>query len=578
MFVIRRIHDDSFPADHVVIKRAQAILREQFSLVPESEVSLLPEELRDPIKYRFRTVLLAAEGEKGELKGFALIRHAPDLGFSLLDFISTATRLSGRGIGGALYQRVREECRAVSPHGLFFECLPDDPNLCRDPSLLKQNRARLKFYERFGARPIDNTAYETPLSPSDPSPPYLVYDPLGRDKPLRRAAARKIVRAILERKYAKKCPPDYVRKVVDSFRDDPVRIRPPRYVRLEKSPPPPVHAYRGVIALVVNDLHNIHHVRERGYVQAPVRISSISREIESTGLFSRRPPRVFSESWLETVHDRKLVSYLKAVSRRLESGISVYPYVFPIRNAARPPRELEVRAGYFCIDTFTPLSREVFPAAKRAVDCALTAAESLLSGHRLAYALVRPPGHHAERKAFGGFCYFNSAALAAERLSRQGRVAALDIDYHHGNGTQDIFYRRADVLTLSIHGHPRYAYPYFTGFEEERGVGEGEGFNRNYPLAETISPDAYREVLGRALRKITRFGPSFLVLALGLDTARGDPTGTWSLSPRDFQECGRMIGSLGLPTVVVQEGGYRTRSLGVNARWFFQGLVETALP
>ena len=576
MFVIRRIHDDSFPADHAVIKRAQAILREQFVLIPEADIALLPDELRDPMKYRFRTVLLAAEDEKEGLKGFALIRHAPDLGFSLLDFISTATRLSGRGIGGALYQRVREECRAASVNGLFFECLPDDPALCRDPALLKQNRARLKFYERFGARPIVNTAYETPLSPSDPSPPYLVFDSLGRNKPLRRADARKIVRAILERKYAKKCPPGYIDRVVESFKDDPVRLRPPRYIKEEVSPPA-VQAFKGVVMLVVNDLHTIHHVRERGYVQAPVRISSISRELEPTGIFTRRHPQIHSENWLETVHDRSLVQYLKAVSQRVEPGVSVYPYVFPIRNAARPPKDLEVRSGYFCIDTFTPLSREVFPAAKRAVDCALTAAESLLSGFRLAYALVRPPGHHAERKVFGGFCYFNSAAIAAERLSRLGKVAVLDIDYHHGNGTQDIFYHRSDVFTVSIHGHPRYAYPYFSGFEEERGAGEGEGFNRNYPLPENLSPEDYLSTLERALRSIGKFSPSFLVVALGLDTGRGDPTGTWSLIARDFQTCGRLIGSLRLPTVVVQEGGYRTRSLGVNARHFFLGLVEKAL-
>jgi acetoin utilization deacetylase AcuC-like enzyme len=200
----------------------------------------------------------------------------------------------------------------------------------------------------------------------------------------------------------------------------------------------------------------------------------------------------------------------------------------------------------------------------------------VLGGHRLGYALVRPPGHHAERRAFGGFCYFNSAAVAAHYLSRHGTVAVLDVDYHHGNGTQVIFYERADVLTVSLHGHPRFAYPYFSGFHDEIGEGAGRGFNLNLPLPEELGGEPYREALWRALRRIERFEPRFLVVALGLDSAKGDPTGSWSLLARDFEANGRMIGSLRLPTLVVQEGGYRIRSLGGNARSFFSGLWEGA--
>jgi len=213
-------------------------------------------------------------------------------------------------------------------------------------------------------------------------------------------------------------------------------------------------------------------------------------------------------------------------------------------------------------------------AARGAVDCALTASSCLLRGYRIAYALVRPPGHHAEGKSFGGFCYFNSAAVAANYLSDIGKVAVLDIDYHHGNGTQDIFYKRSDVLTLSIHGNPRFAYPYFSGFADERGEGTGENCNVNYALDENIDGAAYAKVLDRALRRIRRFHPRFLVVALGLDTARGDPTGTWMLSKQDFYENGYKIGSMAIPTVAVQEGGYRTKSLGANAGCFFQGLWE----
>src|SRR5262249_55598144 len=153
-------------------------------------------------------------------------------------------------------------------------------------------------------------------------------------------------------------------------------------------------------------------------------------------------------------------------------------------------------------------------AARGAVNCALTAADAVLGGAPFAYALVRPPGHHAERRAFGGFCYFNNAAITAHYLSRFGRIAVLDIDYHHGKGTQDIFWRRCDVLTVSIHGHPNFAYPYFSGFRDEIGEGEGRGFNVNFPLPETITAATYLETLARAIKRVERFKPAYLVVPL----------------------------------------------------------------
>jgi acetoin utilization deacetylase AcuC-like enzyme/N-acetylglutamate synthase-like GNAT family acetyltransferase len=294
-------------------------------------------------------------------------------------------------------------------------------------------------------------------------------------------------------------------------------------------------------------------------------------------LFEKVDAEEFSERHLAAVHDADFVQFIRKSCEETPEGKSIYPYVFPIRNKTRPPRERSVLSGYYCIDTFTPINRNAYTAARRATDCALTAARQIIGGRRIAYALVRPPGHHAERRAFGGFCYFNNNAVAAHYLSQYGRVAILDIDYHHGNGQQDIFYRRQDVLTVSIHGAPSFAYPYFSGFREETGEDSGKGFNLNLPLPESVNGKIYRKYLARALHRIEEFNPSFLVLALGFDTSKGDPTGTWNLTPEDFERNGRMIGELGLPTVVTQEGGYRTRSLGIQAKKFFQGLTVASL-
>ncbi|MBU1083909.1 MAG: histone deacetylase family protein [Candidatus Omnitrophota bacterium] len=574
MFRIRRIQDDLLPQDKESIQQVQNILRSQFSILREKDVQELPEQLKNPVKYRFRAILFVADDHKNKIKGFALLFHFTDLKFCFLDFISAAKYQTGRGIGSALYERVREEAVLLNSTGLFFECLPDDPELCKDPEILKQNKARLKFYENFGARPVINTKYETPVKKGGENPPILVFDDLGSGDPLKCDDAKNIVQAILERRYHFLCSKEYTNMVVASFKDNPVKIRPPKYTSVKV----PVLAGNTIpmdskIYLIVNDKHKVHNVREKGYVESPVRIGSIYKHLEHNALFFRGATKEFPDRYLETVHDREYILYFKKLCEMLKPREAMYPFIFPIRKTAKPPKELPVRVGYYCIDTFTPLSRNAFTAAKWAVNCVLTATQKLTEGsNRIAYALVRPPGHHAEKKSFGGFCYFNSTAIAAQYLSSLGKVAILDLDYHHGNGQQNIFYDRDDVLTVSIHGHPRIAYPYFSGFEDERGAGIGYGYNHNFPLPETITTEKYHSTLSKALKIIKEYDPVFLVVALGLDTAKGDPTGSWALTSKDFRQNGKMISDIRVPTLVVQEGGYNNRLIGINAKSFFEGL------
>ena len=576
MLRIRRIYDDVMPINQEILLQVKEILRTRFRAVSEEEIESIGEKLRNPFKQRFRTVLFVAETLGGRVLGFAILLHEPELGFTYLDWIAMASGRTGGGMGGALYERVRQESVALKVKGLFFECLPDEEEYCPDAELLRENRARLRFYEQYGARPLINTGYEMPVNPGDTCMPHLVYDGLGLDVPLKRSFARKVVQAILERKYAGLCPPDYVKKVVGSLKDDPVKVRAFWYVKPEVVHKEVESRVFEQIALIVNDRHDIHHVHERGYVESPVRIRSILKKLQKSGLFAEIKPQQFPDQHIQQVHAPDFVNYLRRACTDVPEGKSLFPYVFPIRNKTRPPKEPSVLSGYYCIDTFTPINRNAYPAARRGVDCSLTAAREVLNGRRISYALVRPPGHHAERRSFGGFCYFNNNAIAAQYLSGYGKVAILDIDYHHGNGQQDIFYRRSDVLTISIHGHPRFAYPYFSGFEDEKGDGDGEGFNLNIPLAENIAGEQYRKALSRALTRIEQFNPTFLVVALGLDPAKDDPTGTWALQAKDFEKNGLLIGALGLPTVVVQEGGYRTRTLGLNAMNFFNGLAKAS--
>ncbi|MBN2446809.1 MAG: histone deacetylase family protein [Phycisphaerae bacterium] len=570
MIRIQRVYGSVLPIDQQRIRQAQEIFRQNFAAVA-SYADKIPDMLDHPFKYGYLTILLVCETAMAKVMGFSLLMHFPEINSSLLDFLAAKRQLRGGGIGGALFEATEEYLQRQRSRGLYMEVLPDDSAVVKDPALLRENQQRLRFYEYYGIRPVINTEYETPLGESPA--PYLLFDDLGRGTPLKRSECRAAVRLILNRKYAHLVTPDYVERVVESIVDDPVRFREPRYI---KTPPAVTRKERvePAFELIGGDVHVIHHVRDRGYVERPARVGVLEQAALTTGLFAKMSPRHFGEEHLRAVHDSDFLAYLKTVCEKIANGTPVYPYVFPIRRPARRPKELAVRAGYYCIDTFTPLDLQAYQAARQAVDVALTGAEDVLRGRRVAYALCRPPGHHAERRSFGGFCYFSNAAIAAQFLSRHGTVAMLDVDYHHGNGAQDIFYSRSDVLTVSLHGHPNHSYPYFSGFADEQGEGPGKGFNHNFPLPEGTDETLYLQTLDKAVKHIERFKPTFLVVCLGFDTMKGDPTGSFVLRAPSLRQIGRRIGRLRLPTLVVQEGGYSLRNLRQGVVAFFTGLSE----
>ncbi|HDS85134.1 MAG TPA: histone deacetylase family protein [Phycisphaerales bacterium] len=577
MIRIVRIYRHLLPIEKERIAQVQEIFRQNFAAVADY-AEKIPSLLDNPIQYGYTTGLLVSETSLGHVTGFSLALYFPTIRSGLLDFMAVRRDIRGGGAGSALYEATRDYLKQAGALGLYLEALPDDPKVVDDPALLKENQRRLRFYESYGARPIIGTEYETPI---DESPaPYLLYDGLDREAPLSRSQCRAAMRTILTKKYSHLVGPDYIERVVESVIDDPVRLRPPKYIKSETpaTTHPKSQRLEKAFVMVSCDAHQVHHVHERGYVERPARVGVIRQGLEATGLFEAVGVKHFGQEYITSVHDTDFVNYLKAVCQRLHGKRPVYPYVFPIRRPERRPKDLAVRAGYYCIDTFTPLDRNAFDAAKAAVDVALTAADQVLRGRRLAYALCRPPGHHAERRVFGGFCYFNNAAIAAQFLSRHGTVAILDIDFHHGNGAQDIFYTRRDVLTLSIHGHPNFAYPYFSGFADETGDGEGKGFNHNYPLPEDAGPTEYAAALDKALACVRKFSPMFLALCVGFDIMKGDPTGSFGLNGQMERHIGRAIGGLNLPTLVVQEGGYSLRNLRTGATALFNGFAETLKP
>ncbi len=278
------------------------------------------------------------------------------------------------------------------------------------------------------------------------------------------------------------------------------------------------------------------------------------------------------------LHDPGLVEFLRTAFDQWRAA-GKDGFMLPSGFAARSLRQdvippgINGQLGYYAFDASTPIVEGTWEAAYASAQCALTAAALVAEGERAAYALCRPPGHHAAKAAYGGYCFLNNAALAAQSLRDRGRarVAVLDVDYHHDNGTQDIFYDRADVLTVSIHGTPATEYPFFRGYADETGTGVGLGFNRNLPLPRGTEWPDWHAALTEALSIIRAFAPDALVVALGVDTYEHDPISAFKLKETDYPQIGAAIASLGLPTVFTQEGGYAVAEIGRNVAGVLTG-------
>jgi len=342
--------------------------------------------------------------------------------------------------------------------------------------------------------------------------------------------------------------------------------------------------------IFVNAVHAAHagrHEMYRGKLvpchEVPGRMEHVLAEL------SRRPqgrllaPQAMDRSRIERVHT---VPYLRFLETAWTEWVSLHPdnaevdalpSVWPVRGFRHDvePANFAARMGLYSFDAGSPITAGTWAAAWEGAACAVSAALAVAPGASggaaaggagVSMALTRPPGHHAGPDFFGGYCFINNAAVAAQTLLDEGatRVAVLDIDYHHGNGTQSLFYGRGDVLTVSIHGDPVTEYPFFLGHADETGEGAGEGCNLNLPLPAGSNFDTWRAALDQALARVSAFAPDALVVALGVDTFEGDPISKFTLASGDYLSVGRTLAGMKLPTVFTLEGGYAVAEMGVN--------------
>lgn len=305
--------------------------------------------------------------------------------------------------------------------------------------------------------------------------------------------------------------------------------------------------------------------------ECPERVEHILGELARRGHDVPVDPEDFGLDPILRIHDADFVEFLKtcwadwqAEGLKGEAIASTWPSRRMTRTT--PPRNIDGRIGYYCLASETSISGGTWEAAEASAQVALTGAKIVQDGARAAFSLCRPPGHHAAQDMFGGYCFLNNAAIAAQALRDGGaeRVAVLDVDFHHGNGTQAIFYDRADVLFLSLHGDPMDAFPYFLGGADETGEGAGAGFTANYPLPPRCPYSTWSAALDDALARVAEYRADALVISLGVDTFERDPISFFKLASADFTDYGARIAKANLPTLFVMEGGYAVAEIGVN--------------
>lgn len=330
--------------------------------------------------------------------------------------------------------------------------------------------------------------------------------------------------------------------------------------------------------------HQIHFGQVVEASEVSGRARCVVEALQQAGLAEVAEPSRFPLGAIESVHDPAYVRFLQDANqlpfldpesdgKPLEV---IFPTVFPYssRWEQRAAAVMSL-ASFYCFDTYTPITPQVFEAARLSAECALSGAQALLEGEETVFAACRPPGHHATRRQCGGYCYFNNAAIAAHDLSSAGRVVVLDVDFHHGNGTQEIFYDTDQVGYISLHGDPATTYPYFSGYADEIGEGKGKGFNHNFPLPPNTDDQTYLETLDKALHTLNQMSPRFLILSLGLDTHAEDPLANFALTTEFYAAMARRIARLSLPTLIVLEGGYNLNRLGELAVTFVRAWEET---
>jgi acetoin utilization deacetylase AcuC-like enzyme len=316
----------------------------------------------------------------------------------------------------------------------------------------------------------------------------------------------------------------------------------------------------------------LHNGAFAAYAETPARVDAMLKAVGPT-----ETPADRGEAPILAVHDAAYVGFLKEAPRLWqEAGRpgDAIPYAFPIRGR-RPLRldRVDALLGAHAFDATTPITADTWRSAYASAQSALAATQAVLEGERAAFALCRPPGHHAGADYCGGYCHLNVAAIAAQAARDAGveRVAILDIDYHHGNGTQDIFYARADVFYASVHADPKRDYPFYWGHADETGKGAGLGTTLNLPLPHGTSRDAFRAAQARALEAIAAFDPGLLVVSFGADTWEGDPISQFALTTPDYAVLAGDIAARGWPSVIVMEGGYAVDALGHNVASFLSG-------